>query len=103
MQESGLSYLGYEFQAVCFEGKKLDLKKTLFANGIKQDSYVLFIIKFNPGHKINNIIKSFHQITLSGMDFNGKTKINQDTTLVKLNIGGILGFNLFGILDGHGQ
>jgi len=104
MQESGLLSFGYELKAVCFEGNKLDLKKTLFANGIKQDSYVLFIIKFNPGHNINNIIKiSFHQVTLSGIDLNGKTKTNQDLTLIKLGVGGILGFNLFGVLDGHGQ
>ena len=42
------------------------------------------------------------QITKAGRNQDGKTKIDQDTPLVHLNVGGIGGFNLFGVLDGHG-
>ena len=42
-------------------------------------------------------------IIYAGIDSLGRTKINQDTTLIKINVGGIIGFNLFGVLDGHGK
>ena len=42
------------------------------------------------------------QITKAGRNQDGKTKTDQDTPLVHLNVGGIAGFNLFGVLDGHG-
>ena len=57
-------------------------------------------------NNINNYLgsgfKFYAQITEAGRHGNGLTKINQDTTLVHLNVGNIRGFNLFGILDGHG-
>ena len=42
------------------------------------------------------------QLTKAGRNQDGKTKTDQDTPLVHLNVGGIAGFNLFGVLDGHG-
>ena len=42
------------------------------------------------------------KLTKEGRNQNGKPKINQDTILVHLNVGDIPGFNLFGVLDGHG-
>ena len=42
------------------------------------------------------------QITKAGRNQDGKTKTDQDTPLVHLNVGSIAGFNLFGVLDGHG-
>ena len=100
MQESGLSSLGYEFEGGAFQGNRLELKKSLFDNNIRQGSNVLYVIKLNP-ERVLNKIKTFHEITLSGIDFNGKIKTNQDTTLIKLNIGGIPGFNLFGVLEAN--
>ena len=41
-------------------------------------------------------------LSKAGRDKDGKTITNQDTILLHLNVGGISGFNLFGILDGHG-
>ena len=46
--------------------------------------------------------RCYSQITIPGCDQNSENKINQDTPLVHLNVGGINGFNLFGVLDGHG-
>ena len=37
-----------------------------------------------------------------GRDDDGLTKINQDTYILEKNINGILNFNIFGVLDGHG-
>ena len=41
-------------------------------------------------------------MTKAGRNQDGKTKTDQDTPLVHLNVGDIAGFNLFGVLDGHG-
>ena len=38
-----------------------------------------------------------------GKEADGNIKTDQDTSLVCLNVGGLEGFNLFGVLDGHGQ
>ena len=42
------------------------------------------------------------ELSQAGKDAEGKTKICQDTSLISLNVGGYVGFNLFGVLDGHG-
>ncbi len=42
-------------------------------------------------------------LSKAGKDEEGKIKIDQDISLVSLNVGGLEGFNLFGVLDGHGQ
>ena len=104
MKENGFAAPGYKFKIAVFGGRKLDMNKTLLTNGIEDNSNVLFIIENPVEHNINNIIKiTFHQITIAGLNFDGKTKINQDTTLIKLNVGDIKGFNLFGVFDGHGK
>ena len=42
-------------------------------------------------------------LSRAGKDADQKIKIDQDTALISLNVGGLEGFNLFGVLDGHGQ
>ena len=42
-------------------------------------------------------------LSRAGIDADGKIKVDQDTSLISLNVGGLEGFNLFGVLDGHGQ
>ena len=44
----------------------------------------------------------YGQISKPGRNQNEKKKTNQDVPLVKINIGDIKGFNIFGVLDGHG-
>ena len=41
-------------------------------------------------------------ITTPGRDDDGLTKINQDTYILEKNINGVLNYNIFGVLDGHG-
>ncbi len=48
-------------------------------------------------------IKSCQSITVAGKKENGRIKINQDSYIIERNINGILDFNLFGVLDGHGK
>ena len=57
-------------------------------------------------NNVNNIsYKGFRfcsELTKAGKDEDGNTKTDQDTPLISLSVGGIIGFNLFGVLDGHG-
>ena len=56
-------------------------------------------------NNINNNIynfKAFSVISLAGKNF-GVRKTNQDTPVASVNINDIKGFNIFGVLDGHGS
>ena len=58
----------------------------------------------NPYLRNNiNYIKSCNSISVSGIDEFGHKKLNQDTLLIERNINGIFNFNIFGVLDGHGE
>ena len=46
--------------------------------------------------------KCYSQLSQAGMDAEGKLKTNQDTPLISISLGGVVGFNMFGVLDGHG-
>ena len=41
-------------------------------------------------------------MTVAGRSEDGLKKINQDTFICERNINGVLNFNMFGVLDGHG-
>ena len=51
----------------------------------------------------NTFIKSCEYITVAGRNESGNKKTNQDTYVIERNINGILNFNIFGVLDGHGE
>ena len=42
------------------------------------------------------------ELSQAGKEADGALKIDQDTSLIKLSVGEIIGFNMFGVLDGHG-
>ena len=50
-----------------------------------------------------NYFRNYIYQSAPGKDSFGKRKINQDLHLVKINMNNIEGFNLFGVLDGHGE
>ena len=52
---------------------------------------------------IGDGFRTFAQLTKGGKNQKGEKKKNQDTPLIHVNCGGISGFNLFGVLDGHGN
>ena len=52
--------------------------------------------------KENRGFRFCHELTKAGKSADGNVKIDQDAPLMKLSIGGIIGFNMFGVLDGHG-
>jgi serine/threonine protein phosphatase PrpC len=58
---------------------------------------------FNNNFSENTFIKSCEYISVPGKNENGNKKINQDTYVIERNINGILNFNIFGVLDGHGE
>ena len=69
----------------------------------------------NPNINIDNIlmkdtsiisnygIKGCKSITQAGKERTGHRKKNQDNYIIEKNLNNILGFNLFAILDGHGE
>ena len=48
-------------------------------------------------------VKKSEALSLAGKNEFGKKKTNQDTFVIEKNINGILNFNIFGVLDGHGD
>ena len=47
-------------------------------------------------------VKSSEGLSIPGKSENGIRKTNQDTLLIERNVNGVLNFNIFGVLDGHG-
>ena len=56
----------------------------------------------NNGIKDGVLLKDFGALTRPGTDV-GVPKINQDAYIKKTNLNGIKDFNIFGVLDGHGD
>ena len=48
-------------------------------------------------------VKASEGFSLAGRNESGNKKTNQDTYVIEKNINGILNFNIFGVLDGHGD
>ena len=75
-------------------GKKTRNKKNNLGTSIKHS------LKETFGSDV--FIKSSEAISIAGKNKFGK-KTNQDTYIIEKNINGILNFNIFGVLDGHGD
>lgn len=87
--------------------KKSEIKKKEFDSKSRQSESKASTSKF-PFQKLNlnkpndRGFKYCHQLTQAGKDADGNLKVDQDTSLIIIGIGGIVGFNMFGVLDGHG-
>ena len=57
----------------------------------------------NAKFSSTNYIKAVEAMSIPGKNECGFKKTNQDTYLIERNINGILNFNIFGVLDGHGS
>ena len=73
------------------------VKKSRFLNKAKKDS------SLNNEFSSQTYLKSSDGISIAGKNEYGLKKTNQDTYLIERNINGILNFNIFGVLDGHGE
>ena len=60
------------------------------------------INKINTEFSKLELVKFSKATTVAGRNESGLKKINQDTYIHERNINGILNFNMFGVLDGHG-
>ena len=70
-------------------------------------------IKNNQKHKKNGslndefsstvYVKVSEGYTLAGRNEHGNKKTNQDTYVIERNVNGVLNFNIFGVMDGHGD
>ena len=112
-KEKNLEHYKNHIYGVLYDGLKVDFEKTLSENNIKNGSNILITFNNTPGQNINinNNMNNNNQgqgfafhasITKAGKDKFGKPKINQDLPLIVVSVGDIKGFNIFGILDGHG-
>ena len=76
---------------------------------IKNINYISKIKKITKDKKKQkytiekNYFKNCKYKSLAGKDTLGNRKINQDLYLVQINFIDVEGFNLFGVLDGHGE
>ena len=52
--------------------------------------------------KVGKGFKLYGQISKAGRNQNGLQKTNQDTSLIHISVGNLQGFNIFGVIDGHG-
>ena len=129
-QEKNLEYMKNYIKFVVYDGKIVHFNKTLSENNIKDNSIILIMFYDisnnnnittppNISNNINittppNINNNNNQILGSGFTFygyiskagknkNGEHKINQDLYIILVSIGEIKGFNIFGVLDGHGS
>ena len=73
------------------------LKKNVGANRTNK------LIEINSKFSTDNFIKTCQATSVAGKGEDGLKKINQDSYISERNINGILNFNLFGVLDGHGE
>jgi len=73
------------------------VKKSRFLNKEKKEK------SLNNEFSSQTYVKSSDGISIAGKNEYGLKKTNQDTYLIERNINGILNFNIFGVLDGHGE
>ena len=58
---------------------------------------------FSNSKNMNRYFKKYNSLSQAGKEINSTSpKINQDLPIIYISINGIVGFNLFGVLDGHG-
>ena len=48
-------------------------------------------------------VKVSEGLSIPGKNEHGHKKTNQDTFIIEKNVNGVLNFNIFGVLDGHGE
>lgn len=73
-------------------------------NNIKESKNIIDNITMKDTSIMSNYgIKCCKSITQAGKERTGHRKKNQDNYIIEKNLNNILGFNLFAILDGHGD
>ena len=57
----------------------------------------------NEQFSATNYVKKSEGLSIAGKNEYGNKKTNQDTFIIEKNVNGVLNFNIFGVLDGHGD
>ena len=70
--------------------KNINTKKEIEKEKEKEKEKIIYIKKYNG-------------LSIAGKNERGIKKINQDTFFIEKNINGVDNFNIFGVLDGHGD
>lgn len=74
-------------------------------NGLKKKTLEIGRLKYekSKSEKLSSITytKTAKATSVAGKD-SGRKKVNQDSYISEVNVNGILNFNVFGVLDGHG-
>ena len=89
-----------EFQG--FQKKTVDVSKIRKKNVKNPKDKNNRINKINTEFSKLEYVKISKAMTVAGRSEDGLKKINQDTFICERNINGVLNFNMFGVLDGHG-
>ena len=83
-------------------GEKTEIKKRtldIIKNNVKKEKDK----EEKDKEKTIVYINKIEGITLAGKNERGIKKINQDTYFIEKNVNGVDNFNIFGVLDGHGD
>ena len=105
LKRSGADFSGNHYDVATDDEKIVsdrDISSSVNAYLNKEISFQMATADKPKNNKVGNGFRFFGHLTKAGRNQNGKIKTNQDTPLVHLNVGNIHGFNLFGVLDGHG-
>ena len=84
--------------AFLFDATKLNKKISPTNGNLLRRSFTI-----EKANNINNFFKLHCEGSQAGRNQNGELKTNQDNYLVKINVNNLNGFNIFGVLDGHGK
>ena len=105
LQQYNIESLGTKLNYAICKANKVDFNKSLKENNIQNNDIVLLIGKGENDNMNMNYdgFLFFGHISKPGQDKNGNPKINQDRTIIYTSVGNIRGFNIFGVLDGHGH
>ena len=98
IQQSNEQPVDYNNNSFLFNVNKLNQKISFTnENNLKRS------LNIEKSTNANNFFRLHCECSQAGRNQNGEIKTNQDNFLVKIKIKNIPGFNIFGVLDGHGK
>ena len=85
------------------ESEIIEDDTTILNNSCVHGDTINMSNRFSNRKNTNRFFKKYNSLSQAGKEFNNNSpKINQDLPIIYISINGIIGFNLFGVLDGHG-
>ena len=87
----------------------MGMRKKTYDPGLRPGKKRIFLKNDNKGNTLNAefsstiYVKISEGISIPGKNEYGFKKTNQDTFIIEKNVNGVLNFNFFGVMDGHGE